>query len=478
MKICFILEGSYPYVRGGVSTWVDGFIHSLPDDEFVLWTITDKESQQGQFAYELPKNVVEVHENFLGASLNLRIHENPNLKFTAAQRKAISQMIRSGDPEDPDWRVILETFNGHPSKSVEFFLSEEFLAILKEIAKEKFPYAGLKDLFWTIRSMFLPLLYLIGQPMPEADLYHSPSTGYAGVLAALASIKYNKPFVLTEHGIYTREREEEILRSEWVIPYFKDEWIHMFFMFARLAYTQANRVTSLYRRASTIQQDLGCPAEKCDVVRNGIALEEFVNIPEKPQNGWIDIAAIVRFAPIKDLKTLIYTFSRLKQEMDKVRLHIIGGIDDEEYYKECLDLIEYLEVQDIVIPGSVTTSSYLEKIDFTILTSISEGQPFAVLESMAAKRPVIATDVGSCRELIEGDIDDDFGHAGICVPPMHQSKLLQALLEMCRNEEERKLMGEAGQKRVKKFYEIGNMIHTYQNVYEKAVSKWQASDSN
>lgn len=475
MKICFILEGSYPYVRGGVSTWVDGFIRSLPNDEFVLWTITDKESQRGQFAYELPENVVEVHENFLGASLNLRVRENPNLKFNAAQREAISQLISCGDP---DWRVILDTFNLHPNKSVEFFLSEEFLAILKEYAKKEFPYAGLKDLFWTIRSMFLPLLYLIGQPMPQADLYHSPSTGYAGVLAALASIKYNKPFVLTEHGIYTREREEEILRSEWVISYFKDQWIKMFFMFASLAYSRANRVTSLYRRASMIQQDLGCPAEKCDVVRNGIELSEFTNIPEKPKDGWMDIAAIVRFAPIKDLKTLIYTFSRLKQEIEKVRLHIIGGIDDEEYYKECLDLIEYLNVRDIIIPGSVTTSTYLEKIDFTILTSISEGQPFAVLESMAAKRPVIATDVGSCRELIEGDIDDNFGHAGICVPPMHQSKLLQALLEMCRNDEERKLMGEAGQNRVRKYYEIGNMINTYQNVYQKAVSKWQASDSN
>ena len=164
--------------------------------------------------------------------------------------------------------------------------------------------------------------------------------------------------------------------------------------------------------------------------------------------------------------------------MENVRLHIIGGVDDEEYHQECLDLIDYLKIKDIIIPGIVKTTSYLEKIDFTILTSISEGQPFAVLESMAAKRPVVTTDVGSCRDLIEGDIDDYFGHAGICVPPMHQAKLLQALLEMCLNEEKRKLMGEAGQKRVMKYYEIGNMINTYLKVYEKAVSKWQASDSN
>lgn len=475
MKICFILEGSYPYVRGGVSTWVDGYIRALPDYEFVLWTITDQEGQGGKFAYELPSNVVMVHENFLSSSFNLKINKNPNLKFTSSERDAIAQMIRSGDP---DWKVILDSFNLQSNKPVEFFLSEEFLKILKEYCVEDFPFAGYKDLFWTVRSMFLPLLYLIGQPMPEADIYHSPSTGYAGVLASLASIKYNKPFVLTEHGIYTREREEEILRSDWVRSYFKDLWISMFFMFARLAYTKAHRVTSLYRRASLVQQELGCPPEKCDIVPNGIHLQSFIKIPEKAKDDWIDIAIIARFAPIKDLKTLIYTFSRLKQEIDKVRLHIIGGVDDEEYHQECLELINYLNIKDVVIPGTVKITDYLEKIDFTILTSISEGQPFAILESMAAKRPVVSTDVGSCRELIEGDVDDNFGQAGICVPPMHQSKLFQALMEMCQNEEKRKQMGEAGQNRVKKYFDINNMISKYLDVYERAKIKWQESGLN
>lgn len=475
MKICFVLEGNYPYVRGGVSTWVDGYIRSLTDHKFALWTITDVESKRGQFVYELPDNVIEVNENFLGTSFNLRINKNPNLKFSDSERQAISQLIRCADP---DWNIILDLFHLHASKPVEFFLSEEFLSILKEFAREQFPFASFSDLFWTVRSMFLPLLFLIGQPMPEADLYHSPSTGYAGVLAALASKKYNKPFVLTEHGIYTREREEEILRSNWVIPHFKDYWISMFFMFAKLAYKQANRVTSLYRRASLIQQELGCPQEKCDVVRNGLDFDVYSAIPDKPKADWVDIAAIVRFAPIKDIKTMIYSFSRLKQDFDKVRLHIVGGIDDEEYYQECLDLIKYLEIKDVIIPGNVNVKQYLEKIDFTILTSISEGQPFAVLESMAARRPVIATDVGCCRELIEGEVGDTFEDAGICVPPMHQTKLLQALIQMCENESLRKKMGLAGQQRVQSYYKIGNIMADYLNVYEKAIATWQASALN
>ena len=475
MKICFVLEGSYPYVRGGVSTWVDGFIRSMPDHEFVLWTITDVEDKKGKFVYELPENVVDVHENCLGSSFNLRVNRNPNIKFSPKERDALEKMIRC---TDPDWGVIMESFHLKALKSVEFFLSEEFLSILKEYARVELPFAGFKDLFWTARSMFLPLLYLIGQPMPEADLYHSPSTGYAGLLAGLGSMKYNKPFVLTEHGIYTREREEEILRSDWVIPYLKEFWISMFFMFSRFAYQRAHRVTSLYQRASLIQQDLGCPPEKCDVIGNGLLNERFSSISTKPSNDWIDIAAIVRFAPIKDLKTLIYTFSRLKQEKSNVRLHILGGVDDEEYYQECLDLIEYLKVEDILTPGTVDVKAYLEKIDFTILTSISEGQPFAILEALAAGRPVIATDVGGCRQLIEGEDGDEFGHAGICVPPMHQSELLLSLVELCNNSELRNKMGKAGKRRIKQYYDMEKMIRSYRLVYEKAKNEWQASDLN
>lgn len=458
-------------MRGGVSTWVDGYIRAMPQHEFVLWTICDLESKRGKFVYDLPANVVGVHENCLGSSFNLRINKNPNIKFSDQEREAIWQLIQCGDP---DWKVILESFNLNTSKPVEFFLSEEFLGILKEYTKKEFPFVSFKDLFWTVRSMFLPLLYLIGQPIPEADVYHSPSTGYAGVLAALGSIKYDKPFVLTEHGIYTREREEEILRSDWVISYFKDFWISMFFMFARLAYQRAHRVTSLYRRASLIQQELGCPPEKCEVVRNGLNVDVYSAIPVKPKDEWVDIAAIVRFAPIKDIKTMIYSFYRLKQDVDKVRLHILGGIDDDEYYQECLELIEYLDLKDVIIPGAVNVKTYLEKIDFTVLTSISEGQPFALLESMAAGRPVVATDVGCCRELIEGDDGDSFGLAGICVPPMNQAELAQALLQMCQNSGDRDSMGIVARKRIQTYFEIDHVITNYLNVYEKAVNVWRA----
>ena len=65
MKICFILEGCYPYVYGGVSTWVNQYILSKPECEFTLLTIGANKKDRHKFVYDIPKNVVEVQEIFL-----------------------------------------------------------------------------------------------------------------------------------------------------------------------------------------------------------------------------------------------------------------------------------------------------------------------------------------------------------------------------------------------------------------------------
>jgi len=475
MKICLILEGSYPFVHGGVSKWVNDMIYAMPEHKFIIWAVGDKEEKRGKFKVEIPPNVIDIHEAFLDTALKERVRKNVNIKINPDEKETLSELVRA---KNPDLNTLLRIFNVKKIKPVELFMSEVFLEVVKDFCADEFPFAGFTDLFWTIRSMYLPLLYLIGQPMPKADIYHSCSTGYAGALGTLAAIRYDKPLIITEHGIYTREREEEILRSDWVVPYFKPLWISMFHMFSRFAYQRANCVTSLFQRAAVMQGDLGCPEEKISVIGNGINFDEFKDIPVKKEDGKIDIAAIVRIAPIKDIKTMIYSFSQLKQDIENARLHILGSVNDEEYYQECLSLIEYLDVKDIIFPGFVNINEYLEGIDFTLLTSLSEGQPYAILESMAAARPLVSTDVGSCRELIMGDEKDRLGPAGFCVTPMHQSELLEALVEMCEDRGTRIQMGETGRRRVQSYYNIGGMIKNYQDIYQKAVDLWQASVSS
>lgn len=57
----------------------------------------------------------------------------------------------------------------------------------------------------------------------------------------------------------------------------------------------------------------------------------------------------------------------------------MGGVDDEEYGAECHALVDTLGVRDLIFTGRVNVVEYMEKLDFTILTSISEGQPLSVL---------------------------------------------------------------------------------------------------
>lgn len=83
----------------------------------------------------------------------------------------------------------------------------------------------IENAFHTMRSMLLPVLYLLTGRVPKADVYHAISTGYGGLLACMGGSLNHAPVLLTEHGIYTREREEEIIRAEWVVPSFKSRWI-------------------------------------------------------------------------------------------------------------------------------------------------------------------------------------------------------------------------------------------------------------
>ena len=65
MKVCIVAEGCYPYVVGGVSSWIHSMIRSFPNLEFQILAIISNRSLSGKFAYELPENVTQVHEVYL-----------------------------------------------------------------------------------------------------------------------------------------------------------------------------------------------------------------------------------------------------------------------------------------------------------------------------------------------------------------------------------------------------------------------------
>ena len=129
-----ILEGCYPYVRGGVSSWMHEYIQGMPEHEFVLWVIGAKAEDEGKFKYELPRNVAEIHEVFLDDALRLRPTGKEKLRFTPEQVTALRQLLAC---EAPDWEVLFDTYNvkktgvlsfrvpGTPSEVLADLLSDE-----------------------------------------------------------------------------------------------------------------------------------------------------------------------------------------------------------------------------------------------------------------------------------------------------------------------------------------------------------------
>lgn len=461
MRVCLILEGCYPYVRGGVSTWAHQYITSSPDIEFVLWTIHASARDAKQMLYDLPHNVKAHHHVFLNeeTSSQKQLAKSTYIRAVAAMRKILNQQMDG-------WDEFMDSLHGNQDGIDALVRSDEFLELACELSDQT-NGLGMADAFYGLRSMFLPIARVLATDVPEADIYHSAVAGYGGLLASLAAHLTKKPMILTEHGLYPREREEELLSADWARPSMRSLWTQLFYDMSRCVYLHATRVTSLFEEAKKRQICIGCAFQKCTVIPNGIDNAVFADIPVHHPTSTFHVGAFVRFAAIKDIKTMIHAFAILHNHLPQVRLHIMGGTDDEDYKDSCIELIGRLHLEDcIIVEGHVDTFRYMQQMDVTLLTSISEGQPLALLESMAAGRPCVATRVGNCEELIE-NVTNGIGPAGICCTPMVPQEVADALEKLYRNETLRHQMGENGRLRVAARYRIENMLNEYHRLYEE-----------
>lgn len=461
MKVCLILEGCYPYVRGGVSTWVHQYITSSPDIEFVLWTIHASVQDAEQSLYEFPSNVKAHYRVFL----NDNVHSRTQLARSTC-KTAVAAIHKILYQKMDGWDELMDSLRGNSEGIYAVTRSAEFLELARELS-EKTPELGVADAFYGLRSMFLPIAQVLSSSIPEADIYHSAVAGYGGLLASLAAHLTGKPMILTEHGLYPREREEELLSADWTIPSLRTLWTQLFYDMSRCAYLHATKVTALFEDAKKRQITIGCDPRKCTVIPNGIDSKTFSEIPACRATTTFHIGAFVRFASIKDIKTMIYAFAILHRHNFRTQLHLMGGTDDEEYKISCIELIRRLRLEDcILVEGHVDTLLYMEQMNVTLLTSISEGQPLALLESMAAGRPCVATRVGNCEELIE-KVSNGIGSAGICCTPMIPKDIASALGRLSQDEMLCRQMGENGRRRVATRYRIEDMLDKYHNLYKE-----------
>lgn len=466
MRICIVAEGCYPYMVGGVSSWVHSMIKQFPDYDFIILAIVANRSFRGKFKYELPENVLEVHELYLEDCDWTGDYgkKKGSIKLSNQEFDALKSLLLN---QNVDWETLVHLFSEKKFSLNQFLMGEDFFQAVLECYQIRYPEILFSDFLWTMRSMYLPLFHTLKMELPKADLYHCVATGYAGVLGSMAKIKYGSKLLISEHGIYTREREEELIRAKWVEGVYKNIWIEQFRKMSKLAYDKADLVTSLYAHAQELQIELGCPVEKTQITPNGVDETRFANLvrPDFMEPDKVHVGAVLRVTPIKDVKTMLRAFAYAKEKVPNLKLWVMGPTDeDEEYANECFELVKLLGIDDVEFTGRINVTDYMGGLDMTILTSISEGQPLTILESYAAHIPVIATDVGNCRGLIYGE-GDDFGAAGILTHIMNVSEIADAMVQMAKNRELREQMGEAGYKRLMYKYRVSDMRQTYHDIY-------------
>jgi glycosyltransferase involved in cell wall biosynthesis len=465
-------------VVGGVSSWIHNLIKAFPNLEFVILSIVANRDYRGKFVYELPENVTEVHELYLqDYDWSTKRRHNRKASLKKKEYEALRSLVLNREVQ---WNTLFTMFQNKKLSVEDLLMGEDFYRAVSECYEQKYPQIIFSDFLWTMRSIYLPLFLTMKMEIPKADLYHCIVTGYAGVLGSMAKYFYGSHLVISEHGIYTREREEEIINAEWVQGIYKDIWIEQFKKMSNLAYQRGDLVTSLYEHARELQVELGCSIWKTQITPNGIRVENYENIPGKTEEDMahINIGAVLRVTPIKDVKTMIQAFGYARRKDPRLKLWIMGPTDeDEQYAQECFELVEMMEIPDVVFTGRINTPEYLGRMDMTILTSISEGQPLTILESYAAHKPVIATDVGNCSGLIHGE-GDSFGDGGILTHIMNVEEISDAILTLAGNEELRLEMGENGYRRVMSKYKLSDMQETYRGIYRDfaQVSKAPWSD--
>lgn len=417
--ICILVEGSYPYVSGGVGSWIQQLIEAQKDKTFYIISIVAP-TQKLTPCYVLPKNVIGLY--------NIVIQQLPySLKpLSKANRKifylqfelAIHDFLIKGKLESLN--TLLSLLERYPNACCDEVLlnSEEAWQILLNFYQKHINASSFIDFFWAWRNLFSALYSVLVVPIPPAKLYHAICTGYAGLLMAKANLKYKVPCLLTEHGIYTNERQIEITLADW-IEYqknfslqmgkaqidldLKDFWMHAFVTYAQICYECCSEIITLFEGNKDLQIANGAAVEKLRVIPNGVDYASLSQI-KRDENHPPTIALIGRVVPIKDVQTFIQACIIVQAKIPTLRAYIIGSTDeDRNYYSECMDTVRYANMEKtIVFTGKVNIKDYLSIIDITVLTSLSEAQPLALLEAGAAGIPCVATDVGACRELLYG----------------------------------------------------------------------------
>ena len=186
IDVCLLLEGTYPYVSGGVSSWVYQILKEFHDLTFAIIYLGPHRSSQRRLHYEIPENVVDIREFYLFDYRIEKEQKGRNLKENFQKIEKFLLSIKSLDPSNFD--EVYNLVGNSATRSVSLYdlaYSKESWEVVRHLYDLEERETSFIDYFWTWRFVYLPFFSLLRTELPQAKLYHSASTGYAGVLGSL-----------------------------------------------------------------------------------------------------------------------------------------------------------------------------------------------------------------------------------------------------------------------------------------------------
>lgn len=292
----------------------------------------------------------------------------------------------------------------------------------------------------------------------RARLIHSHGKG-AGLHGRLAARLLGIPALHTLHGIhyenYSPGRRRLYLGLE--------RWL------GRLTHTTIS--LSSAQEAEGIALGL-YPRSRSAVVPNGIDVGELDArvvagaVPRDSQGlGPEDavVGSVARFDPVKRLDVLLEAARSLKERIPRLRLVLVGDGAEGPRLRR---LARKLGLENMAIfLGFVEDAPRLYPAwDLYVSAARREGLPLAVLEAMASRLPIVATDVAGHREVVV------HGTTGILVPPEDPASLADAVAALLLDGSRRQRLGLAGRARVLQHFALGPMVRRIEELYHAAVA--------
>ena len=212
----------------------------------------------------------------------------------------------------------------------------------------------------------------------------------------------------------------------------------------------------------------GIATRRLHVIRNAIDTARFPTDPalargelqslfRRPRT-WL-VGGAGRFSPEKGFDRLVEAAAQVVRSCPDAGFVLFG---DGPLRQQLLDQIARLNLDEhFVLPGFCDElDRWLPGFDVTVLPSYTEGLPNVVLESLAARVPVVATAVGGTPEVVQDGVN------GCLVPPGHADALAGCIRALLGDAPLRRRMGEQGYRRVREEFTFAAQARRYCELFE------------